>query len=227
MTIRTPLTAHFDAVCFDAFGTLFDVSWQTISTDRISATQLQDVIDTWRMKQLQSSWLMNSMGVYKPFDELSGEALEKSFAIHGIDSTDLFQDLLQQVLNPGVFSDVTENISLLKEQGIGTAILSNGSSEMLASVVNASGLDVLIDQIISVDEVEVYKPAPEVYSLPSKRLQVGFERLLFVSSNQWDVTGAMYAGLQAAWLNRTASDWEELDIQPSLIVPSLRDLAMA
>lgn len=212
-------------ICFDAFGTLFDVSWKGISDAAIDSSELDKILSTWRTKQLQSTWLMNSMGIYKPFEELSGEALEKAFAIHNVESTDLFERILQQVLKPGLYQDVLPALDRLVEEGAELAILSNGSSDMLASVVASSGIGDHIREVISVDDVEVFKPAPEVYAQALYRLNADSDDLLFVSSNQWDLVGAMYAGLQTTWINRNAATWEDLEVQPGRMVGSLTELA--
>ncbi len=215
---------NYTAYCFDAFGTLFNVSWDGIKVTEIEEHKLKSVISTWRIKQLTATWLMNSMGVYKPFDQVSGEALEKSFAIHEVDSPKLFQEILGQVLRPELFADVSESLHSLKEAGHQVGILSNGTSEMLEEVSRISGVSEWLDQLISVDELEVFKPAPEVYALAVQKMEVDTDDFLFVSSNQWDVIGAMYAGLQTAWLNRTGVIWESIDIQPQMTLSSMEEL---
>jgi len=218
---------HYTAYCFDAFGTLFNVSYDGIKVNGIEEQKLKTVIGTWRLKQLTATWLMNSMGVYKQFDQVSGEALEKAFAIHGIDSPDLFQEILGQILRPELFEDVSESLSSLKKAGRQVGILSNGTDDMLQEVARVSGVSDWLDHIISVDELEVFKPAPEVYALALQKMDVHSDDLLFVSSNQWDVVGAMYAGLQVAWLNRSGAVWESIDLKPTMTVTTLKELFAA
>jgi 2-haloacid dehalogenase len=102
------------------------------------------------------------------------------------------------------------------------AILSNGSPDMLLPLVEHSRLK--LDAVLSVDEVKVYKPAPEVYELVVRKLQVRKEHIGFVSSNCWDALGASTYGFEAFWINRTGAPLDRLGVQPRQVVKSLDEI---
>ena len=102
------------------------------------------------------------------------------------------------------------------------AILSNGSPDMLEPLVRHSGL--ALDAVLSVDEVRVFKPAPEVYELAVRRLGVAKERIGFVSSNGWDAAGAKSFGFQVFWLNRSGAPAERLGFRPDRTITALDEV---
>jgi 2-haloacid dehalogenase len=102
------------------------------------------------------------------------------------------------------------------------AILSNGSRDMLEPLVRHSRL--ALDAVLSVDEVKVFKPAPEVYELAVRRLQVAKERIGFVSSNGWDALGAKSFGFSVFWINRGNAPLDRLGFKPDRVVSTLAEL---
>jgi ribonucleotide monophosphatase NagD (HAD superfamily) len=123
------------------------------------------------------------------------------------------------------FPDVKPGLEQLKAKGLGLAILSNGAPEMLQSATASAGIRDLLDEIISVDEVKVFKPSPRVYQLASTRLGVATEDIGFVSSNGWDVAGASSAGLTAFWIQRGAAEPpEDLGYHATRVVHAITDL---
>src|SRR5438876_9207170 len=122
------------------------------------------------------------------------------------------------------FPDVKPGLEALKKLGLRLAILSNGAPNMLNVVARDAGLDTLLDAIISVDDVKIFKPSPQVYKLAPARLKVEVRALGFVSSNSWDVNGAASTGLTTFWIQRTATEPpEELGFAASRVVRALTD----
>jgi len=120
------------------------------------------------------------------------------------------------------FPEVREALQRLA--GRPRAILSNGSPRMLAAAVASSRLDDLLEHVISVDRVKVYKPAPAVYALGPATLGVRADELLFVSSNAWDVAGAKAFGYRVAWCNRAGGPEEELGVRADYVVSNLTEI---
>ncbi len=119
------------------------------------------------------------------------------------------------------YPEVPESLRELKQRGIGTAILSNGSPEMLEAGVGNSHLQGNLDAIISVDVIGIFKPSPQVYQLATNHLACNPEEILFFSSNAWDVSGAATYGFQAVWVNRFAQAPERLPGTPVLEIKTL------
>ncbi len=122
------------------------------------------------------------------------------------------------------FPEVPEVLKRLKRAGIRTAILSNGSPKMLHAVVTAAGLDDLLDAVLSVEEVGVYKPDPKVYQLAVDRLGLPASAISFQSSNAWDAFAASAFGMQVVWCNRYGQRRERLPGNPDREIKSLAEL---
>ena len=128
-------------------------------------------------------------------------------------------------LTLAAFPDVMPGLQQLKAQGLRLAILSNGEPKMLQSAARHAGIGGILDAIISVDEIKVFKPSPRVYALASSHLNAAPDEIGFVSSNNWDVNGAGSAGLTAFWIQRAAAEPpEELDYPAARVVHAISDL---
>ena len=132
----------------------------------------------------------------------------------GIDDNSLRKDLLSAYHKLSCYAEVPETLSKIKQIGLGTAILSNGSRKMLEAGVRNSKLGKVLDSIISVDSIEIFKPSPKVYQLATDQLGCNREEILFFSSNAWDVSGASTFGFKTIWVNRFAQATERLPGTP-------------
>ena len=187
---------------FDAYGTLFDVDHAC----KEMAIQLGDNWDKlssiWRQKQLEYSWLHNSMNNYVSFWEITKESLEYAMNSLSIKSFKMKNELLDLYFKIGAFEEVEEVLKKIKKNKIKTAILSNGSYDMLNSAVRNSKFDKLISEVISVDECKKFKPHREVYRLVIDKFNINKKNCIFFSSNCWDIHGASNFGFQTVWVNR-------------------------
>lgn len=212
------------ACVFDAYGTLFDIHSPTATVADELGEKSQALSDLWRLKQLQYTWLRSLMGEYVEFFQVTGEGLDYALAAHGIDSPDIRQRLLDLYLTLDAYPDAVSTLEALKERGYTTAILSNGSRMMLDAAVTSSGLEPLLDQVLSVEDVGIFKPDPRVYQLAVDRLGVGPEEICFVSANAWDCNGSSNFGFQNAHVNRFGQPEERLPGEPRAIIKSLSEL---
>ncbi len=219
------INADLPTFVFDAYGTLFDVH-AAIARHRAAAGPDADRFsELWRQKQLEYTWTLTLSGRYVDFWELTERALDYVFArVPSVDRA-LRPALLDAYLKLDAFADARAATTALKSQGIRTAILSNGSPGMLKSAVAASGMSPLFDALLSVDAVRMYKPRPEVYALVTERFAVPPERIVFVSSNRWDVMGAAAFGFRPLWVNRANMPDEYAELPPVRVVSDLTGLA--
>jgi 2-haloacid dehalogenase len=217
----------FDAikVCvFDAYGTLFDVH-AAVGHHRSRLGDKADAVSaTWRSKQLEYTWLRSLMNRYVPFWQITGDALDYAFDAHGVSDGALRDDLLNAYMQLDCYAEVPEVLARLKDGGMRTAILSNGSPEMLASAVENSKLDDLLDAVLSVDELGIFKPHPSVYRLAAERLEVEARQVSFQSSNAWDAAAAATFGFRVAWVNRFGQAEERLPDRPDVQLRTLSEL---
>jgi 2-haloacid dehalogenase len=199
---------------FDAYGTLFDVFAPLLVEARAiygtgnSDLYYQALIQIWRLKQLEYSWLRTLINEYRDFYSCTYSALDFALRSVGIDpeANDAARaqrnQLADRYLTLDAYPEALEVLTELKSRGFKLAILSNGSTNMLQQVVVANNLQNVLDKWISVDEVGVFKPDPRVYALAGPRLGVPRKKILFVSSNSFDVLGAKKYGLTTAWIRR-------------------------
>lgn len=212
------------ACVFDAYGTLFDFGSAARACRDVLGDDLDALTALWRDKQLQYTWLRALQGQHADFWQVTGDALDFALETLCIEVTGLRDRLMQLYLTLAPFPEVERVLSQLKEAGLKTAVLSNGSPAMLEAVVRAARLEELLDHVLSVEEVGVYKPHPRVYALASTHLDVPASAIAFQSSNAWDAYAASAFGMKVVWCNRYGQRHERLPGRPDRIVQTLADL---
>lgn len=216
------------ATFFDAYGTLLDVgsaSARLVASGRFPqlaehSTRLSEI---WRLRQLHYSWLRGLMGVYVPFWQCTCDALDFALEETGLSGDpELTQALLSLYRVIDAYDDsqrVLMNIG--QKAGIARAILSNGNHDMLAEAVGAAGLSGHLDAVLSVEDVQTFKPAPDVYQMGCDHFGLAPDEILFFSSNGWDIAGARHFGYHTIWVNRSQQTQEKLGDGPHHIVSNL------
>lgn len=209
------------AFVFDAYGTLFDVHSVQQRCEAFWPGKGMQLSQLWRAKQLEYSWQRSLMHRYEPFSRLTGDALAYACQALGLALDPARTEaLMAEYRRLALYPDVREALARMK--GMKLAILSNGSPDMLEPLVAHSGLS--FDAVLSVDELKVYKPAPEVYQLAVDRLGVAPARVGFVSSNCWDALGAKAFGFSVNWINRGGAPVDRLGFAPDAILAGLGEL---
>jgi len=209
-----------DAFVFDAYGTLFDVQSVMQRCESWWPGKGAALSQAWRAKQLEYTWQRSLMQRYQPFSAVTRDALAWACESLGLAlDENKAKSLMDEYLRLSTFPDVPAALERLKRR---QAILSNGSPDMLVPLVKNSGLK--FDAVLSVDEVKIFKPAPEVYELAVKKLSVPKDRIGFVSSNCWDALGAKSFGFTAYWINRAGAPLDRLGFTPDAILKSLGNL---
>jgi 2-haloacid dehalogenase len=212
--------AGIEACVFDAYGTLFDVH-SAVGRLRARLGAKSDALSQlWRTKQLEYTWLRALMGRHADFWQVTGDALDYALARTGVDAA-AREALMQAYRTLDAYPEVPDVLRRLRDAGLRTAILSNGEPAMLAAGARSAGIEELLDAILSVEDVGIFKPHPKVYRLAVERLGVAADRIAFQSSNAWDVSGAATFGLRAVWINRLGMPAERL---PGAAEHELRDL---
>jgi 2-haloacid dehalogenase len=216
---------NIQACVFDAYGTLLDFNSAVMMCADEIGDEAARLSDLWRQKQLQYTWLRSLMGQHADFWQVTGEALDFSLAALQIDKPDLRSRLMDLYRVLEAFPEISETLRRLKAGGMRTAILSNGSPEMLQAAVDHNGLNDLLDDIQSVEDVGVFKPDPRIYQLSVDRLGVAKENICFMSSNGWDAAGAAAFGFRVVWINRYRQPVEHLPAKPNREIDTLTPLA--
>ncbi|MBI4755530.1 MAG: haloacid dehalogenase type II [Betaproteobacteria bacterium] len=210
------------AVAFDAYGTLFDVYSVAALAEQLFPGKGGELAALWRQKQIEYTWLRTLSDRYKPFWDLTRDALEFSGRRLGLPLDAATADRLMNQY--ACLSPFPENLGALRELkalGVPLAILSNGNPPMLEVAVKSAGMDGLFDHLISADAVRRYKTTAEVYQLGPETFGLPAREILFVSSNGWDAAGATWFGYTTFWINRARQPEEVLDASPSRVGHSL------
>jgi len=215
---------------FDAYGTLFDVAAAArraaAEPGRESfAAHWPEIAEKWRMKQLQYTWLRAVTGDHVGFWQVTQDGLDWALESEGlVHDTDLRARLLQLYWELDAYPEVSDMLAALKEAGMSTAILSNGSPDMLDAAVQSAGIGGLLDEVLSVQSVGIFKPARVVYDLVGHRFGCAPEEVLFVSSNGWDACAAAGYGFGTVWANRAGEPVDRLPAAPDRQMQDLSGL---
>ena len=205
---------------FDAYGTLYDVHSVAARCESSWPGKGAQLSQLWRAKQLEYTWQRSLMQRYVPFSTVTRDALAYSCEALKLElSVAQMEGLMGEYTNLALYPDVVPTLSALNTR---KAILSNGSPDILLPLVANSGLQ--LDAVISVDELKVFKPAPQVYELAVKKL--GTRNIGFVSSNCWDAMGAKSYGFDVYWINRADAPVDRLGFKPDRILKSLNEILL-
>ncbi len=215
---------------FDAYGTLFDVA----AAARLAAAEpgreafagkWQTVANDWRLKQLQYTWLRAVADAHTNFWEVTQNGLDWALEASDLDDPELRERLLALYWELQAYAEVPEMLATLKANGMNTAILSNGSPDMLDGAVQSAGVGDMLDDVLSVEDTQIFKPHASVYELVTKRFNCGKNEVLFVSSNGWDAACATGFGFTTAWVNRAGEPMDRLPWKPAHVLSDLTTIS--
>ena len=224
MTSQAPTRLEGVRACvFDAYGTLFDFASAVTRCEDAPAEQRAALTALWRDKQLQYTWLRSLQNRYADFWQVTGDALDFALETLELDGSSR-ESLMDLYLGLELFPEVPEVLRALRARGFKTAILSNGSQAMLATLVQRAGLAEAFDAVLSADAVRVFKTHPKVYQLALDTLGLPAQAIAFQSSNAWDAYGASDFGMRVVWCNRTGQRRERLPGAPDAEVRTLAEL---
>ncbi|MEM6727521.1 MAG: haloacid dehalogenase type II [Pseudomonadota bacterium] len=213
---------------FDAYGTLFDVSAAAREAAE-TEPKLKDIwprlAADWRRKQLEYTWLRAVADTHTDFWQVTQDGLDWALETEGVTDEALRQKLLDLYWSLSAYPEVPAMLDALTGSGKATGILSNGSPEMLEAAVKSAGITELIDGILSVESVGIFKPSPRVYDLVGQAFRCTPAEVLFVSSNGWDTAHAAAYGFETVWVNRAGEPVDRLPARPAHIIPDLTTIS--
>lgn len=212
---------------FDAYGTLFDVS--AAARRAASEPDHRDIADDWpriaefwRQKQLQYSWIRAITGAHTDFWQVTQDGLDWTLEKTGhTGDAQLRERLLALYWELQAYPEVPAMLAALKQAGLNTAILSNGSPGMLEGAIKSAGIGDMLDDCLSVESVGIFKPNGQVYDLVTDRFGCTKAQVLFVSSNGWDAAAAKGYGFTTAWVNRGGDPVDRLPWKPDTVLTDL------
>ncbi len=215
-------------IVFDAYGTLFDVYSVAELAEQVFPGQGAQLSQIWRAKQLEYCFLRTAGDRYEDFSTITASALRYAAEKLSLPLTAEAHDrLMGAYLHLAAFPENLAVLRSLRQWGAKLVILSNGTQPMLEAAVHSAGMDELFNHVLSVDPIKKFKPDPQVYQLACDAVGLPANRITFVSSNGWDVSGAGWFGFRAFWVNRRCDPVEQLDSIPWRIGSTLTDLLHA
>jgi 2-haloacid dehalogenase len=216
------------AVVFDAYGTLFDVHSVASLAEQLHPGRGDALSQLWRQKQLEYSWLRTLSGRYKPFWDITRDALR-----HAAERLALPLDataesrLMNQYASLSAFPENLEALRSLKAAGLPLGILTNGNRDMIDVSVRSAGMSGLFDHVLSSQQVEAFKTTDRLYALAPEAFGCRARQILFVSSNGWDAIGARWYGFTSFWINRSGAPLDRLDTEPDFVGTLLTEVLAA
>ena len=211
------------AIVFDAYGTLFDVNSAAEKCKDKIGDKWETFANYWRTTQLEYTWLRSLMKRHKDFWQVTEDSLDKSMHEYSIDVS-MRNELLNLYKVLSTFPEVKEVLKKLKEKNYKLAILSNGTPSLLNELVKSNNLVNIFNDIFSIEEVGIYKPASKVYDIPIKKYKVQKKEVIFLSANTWDVSGGGNYGYNSIWVNRSNNTFDKLDYKLKYQVKNLNEI---
>lgn len=214
------------AILFDAYGTLFDVYSIAQRAESLFPGQGSALAQRWRDKQVEYTRLRSMAGRYKPFWDITIDALRFCGSALGLAMSEReVNALMSEYARLSAFPENRAALQKMKSAGFPLAIHSNGNRAMIDSAVESAGMKGLFDAVLSADSVKCYKIDDRVYALATDHFKATAGEMLFVSSNGWDVCGATWFGFKTFWVNRALAPREMLDVAPTYEGQTLTDVA--
>ena len=212
------------ACVFNAYGTLLD----TFLPFEEYSDQLGDkaliIYKLWRGKRLQYSSQLSLMNRYTHYETIRKYALDFACDVHGVTDEKIKQNILKAHAQLKCYPDTKNALTSLKEHGVTTTVLSNGAPQALSSALKHAEIDGLLDRIFSTEQVRAYKPSPAVYEFVEEQLGIPRSKICFISSNSWDIAGAVSYGFRSVWINRFGRTAERLPYEADAELTSLSEI---
>jgi 2-haloacid dehalogenase len=221
---RSPMPT---TLAFDVYGTLIDTHGVIDALKPRLADRAGEFSRAWRDKQLEYSFRRGLMQNYQPFSVCTSQALEFACSRFGLHlDPEGRMELLAAYGTLPAFKDVAEGLALIREAGFRMFAFSNGSAEAVEPLLAQAGLRGFFLDVVSVDEVQSFKPNPGVYAHFLRRAAAAGADAWLISSNPFDVIGALSAGMRSAWVRRDPDAlFDPWGLEPTLTVETLVDLA--
>jgi 2-haloacid dehalogenase len=213
-------------LAFDVYGTLIDTQGIVTSLSGFVGDKAGEFSRIWRDKQLEYSFRRGLMRSYETFGVCTSQALDytSDYLDAGL-SADQKAALLAEYRRLPAFDDVKESLAGLKADGNSLFAFSNGTADAVDALLETAGVRRLFDGVVSVDDRQTFKPSPDVYQHLLNATVASAEDVWLISSNPFDVIGAISFGLRSAWVRRSnKSIFDPWGIEPTLTITNLREL---
>ena len=213
-------------LAFDIYGTLINPHGVVDELYRHVGERAQEFSNIWRDKQLEYSWRRALMQRYQNFPVCTRQALDYTDTLLQTGLDDSAKAALMQIYRVlPVYDDVPASLQTLADAGFRMFAFSNGVADAISGLLEHAGIDQYFEAVISVDALQTFKPDPDVYHHFIEVSDIQADNCWLVSSNSFDVIGAVSAGMKAAWLRRSESVvFDPWELEPTLVLHCLDEL---
>ena len=212
------------ACIFNAYGTLLNTNLPFDQFRDALGDDAMNIFKLWRQKRLQYSSQLSLMNQHISYDKIRKYALDFACDAYNVTDEALKDKILNSHATLAGFPDAKDALAKLKDKKIVTAVLSNGSPRTLSAEMKSADLDASVGRIFSTEQVHAFKPAPVVYEYVEQQLGFPASKIAFVSSNSWDIVGAVSYGFYSIWVNRNNRVAEKLPYVADIEIKSLDEL---
>lgn len=215
-------------IAFDVYGTLIDTQGLVSSLEGMVGVRAANFSDTWREKQLEYSFRRGLMQNYEPFSVCTKQALDYTCQYYNTSISDQYKAvLIAGYQSLPAFDDVVAGLTLLKNSDFQLYAFSNGERDAVEGLLASAKLRAFFNDVVSCDDVKSFKPNPAVYSHFLKVSKSTNNEAWLVSSNPFDVIGAISSGLRAVWVKRSSTKiFDPWGVQPTATITSLVELPL-
>jgi 2-haloacid dehalogenase len=215
-----------ETLVFDMYGTLVNVIGIQQHLQQWIRDDAERVSRLWRQKQLEYTFLLTLLGRYEDFEQVTRKALDYALLATGHTLSDEHKvQLMARYNDLEPFPDVHEGLKTLQQKKYPLIVFSNGTPTMLRALMKSAQLEAVMEGFISADSARAYKPTRQVYQLTSTHTGRPLHEIRLISSNPFDIIGAMNAGMQATWIDRSGGIFDTLGEPPPMVVKTLVELA--
>ncbi|NEG60726.1 haloacid dehalogenase type II [Pantoea agglomerans] len=215
-------------------GTLFfDVNETLLDTTELNRSVAQQLGDrperaeAWFTSLLHHSLVESVTGNWNTFGDIAEAVLEMTAARYGVTLPKNATPIAEIIAAMPAHPDVAAGLTALQQQGFTLVALTNSSAALAEKQLSSAGLAPLFTRILSVEQVQVYKPDLRVYQWAMKEMGKPVSECMMVAAHGWDVGGAKRAGMKTAFVTRKGQALYPLAPAPDLIVSDIVALAMA
>ena len=202
---------------------MFDVNSAAAKCKKKLGSRWENFANAWRTTQLEYTWLRSLMKKHENFWKITEDSLDHTMETFKIKKT-MRGELLNLYKELNIYPEVKECLDNLKSKKIKISILSNGTPNLLKSLVESNNIQNYFDDIMSIEAVGIYKPDSKVYEMPTNKCGCKPENICFLSSNTWDVSGGGVFGYNAIWVNRFNKVFDKLSYEPQFVINNLNQL---
>lgn len=212
---------------------LFDVNETLLDLEKVRNSVAgtlhgsEEVVSLWFETLLHYSLVSTVSDEYQNFGEIGAAALVMLAQNREIElDLKTARKVLQPIRTTPPFPEVPRALENLKNKGYRLAALTNSSRIGMEAQLQNAGIDIYFEQQLSVEDIGIYKPHRHVYKWAARKMKIAPEDCLYIAAHGWDVTGAMSAGMNAAFLNRPGHQLYSLAPEPTFIEPDLERLSL-